>query len=60
MVPILGSNSWPSTWLNDGENWNSTSESIGEVVEIDVEGEQMAWAQYLKVRVVVDITKPLK
>ena len=35
-------------------------ESIGDVKEIDIEGEQMAWGRYLRVRVVKDITKPLK
>ena len=35
-------------------------ESIGEIEEIDVEGGQIAWGRYLRVRVIIDISKPLK
>ena len=35
-------------------------ESIGDMEEIDAEGRQMAFGRYLRVRVVVNISKPLK
>ena len=34
--------------------------SIGDVEEVDVEGGQIAWGRYLRVRVMIDIRKPLK
>ena len=35
-------------------------ETIGDVEEIDVEGGQMAFGRYLRVRVLINISKPLK
>ena len=35
-------------------------ESIREVEEVDVEGRQIAWGCYLRVRVIIDLHKPLK
>ena len=35
-------------------------ETIGEVEEVDVEEGQMVWGRYLRVRVVINIKKPLK
>ncbi|XWS61009.1 hypothetical protein CRYUN_Cryun07bG0088500 [Craigia yunnanensis] len=35
-------------------------ESIGDVEEVDIEGEQMAWGCYLRVRVSINISKQLK
>ena len=46
--------------LMTGKIGTILGESIGEVEEVDMEGEQMAWGRYLRLRVVVNITKPLK
>ena len=35
-------------------------ESIGDVEEVDADEEQMAWGKYLRVRVAVNISRPLK
>ena len=35
-------------------------ETIGEVEEVDTDGGQMAWGRYLRVRVIINIKKPLK
>ena len=35
-------------------------ESIGDIEEVDVEGDQMTWGSYLRVRVSINTCKPLK
>ena len=35
-------------------------ESIGDVEEVDADGEKMAWGKFLRVRVAINISKPLK
>lgn len=38
---------------------NLIGNHIGRVVEVDVEKNEMAWGEYMRIRVSMDITKPL-
>ncbi|XVF29188.1 hypothetical protein REPUB_Repub15cG0098700 [Reevesia pubescens] len=36
------------------------SETLGEVIEIEATIDQLCWGKYLRVRIMINITKPLK
>ncbi|XWS39417.1 hypothetical protein CRYUN_Cryun18bG0052800 [Craigia yunnanensis] len=46
--------------LMSGKIGTILGESIGDVEEINADEEQMAWGRYLRVRVAINISKPLK
>ncbi|XVF36329.1 hypothetical protein REPUB_Repub19eG0048900 [Reevesia pubescens] len=60
MVSILGVIPWIAIWYDTEKIGIVLGKTVGDVLELDMRENRVAWGKFLRVRVLLNVTKPLK